>query len=240
VLSVPKAASEDVDVTAVTEAGDAEIDLSDVPSIDGTAVGVVDEDLYSDLPTSSDETVHASGSIFDGDDDFADFPAPPVGDLTEQPTPLTAVSTPAGSRATPQAPEKAVEDEPLIIDRPGIAITDNDRPSTRKRRSPEDEKAALDSLSIPPGGLRSLLKVASPPSEKKPARYAASDAALERLRALVASGQLPLCGKRDGVNYVLATDIRTAAADIVLEDLIRSAKLPTVEAGGMIMVGIPD
>ncbi|POH71560.1 hypothetical protein, partial [Arthrobacter glacialis] len=63
---------------------------------------------------------------------------------------------------------------------------------------------------------------------------------LEGIRAAVKAAEIPICGTRDGFDYVLESDLMVHDPKLKLSTLIRAEKLPTVEAKpGVVMVGIP-
>ncbi|MNO05725.1 hypothetical protein D3C81_2272270 [compost metagenome] len=63
---------------------------------------------------------------------------------------------------------------------------------------------------------------------------------MERIRAAVKGNEIPVCGTRDGFDYLLEADLLSFDPDLKLKALIKTEKLPTVEAKpGVIMVGIP-
>lgn len=54
------------------------------------------------------------------------------------------------------------------------------------------------------------------------------------------AAEIPICGTRDGFDYVLEADLMIYDPKLKLSTLIRTEKLPTVEAApGVVMVGIP-
>lgn len=63
---------------------------------------------------------------------------------------------------------------------------------------------------------------------------------MTRVRDAVARQVIPVCGSRDGVQYLLEADIVAFDADMDLKALIKAEKLPTVTPKpGYTMIGFP-
>jgi hypothetical protein len=233
--------------------------LDDLQQIDGAAVQDGDEVDASDLP-STDEASAFEENPFDGlmsaelspddanasspFDDFGDFPPVPVAqdqDVATQPE--ASVAAVDETPPSPVAAPAAVADETLIVDRPGVAIVDQDAPKVDRRRQNKRNAEALDALSK---ALESSVPLAlTAPVKRRKRALEPWMTDLGQIKDMIASGTIQVCGRHEGHAYLLADDIRARAAEIKLEDLIRLAKLPTMPVqtdGGQakIMVGIPE
>lgn len=221
----------DLSVPLETEGTVETIDVEDVPSIDDIAAieseiaspsgeSVDDVDPFSGelLSSPQDAANNAEASIFDGDE-FSDFPAAPGSD--------------GAGIASTASPRNGASDAPLILDRPGVAIPDKDRPNAMKRRTPEEVAEAL-------AAFESTAQVFTR-KPKRPAIRGNADAAVATIVELIASDRLPVCGRMNGHAYVLVADINNVAPTIDVEQLIKARGLPSAEpAPGKKMVGVPE
>ncbi|MOA61584.1 hypothetical protein D3C78_1867630 [compost metagenome] len=63
---------------------------------------------------------------------------------------------------------------------------------------------------------------------------------MARIKEAIAIQAIPLCGRRDGFDYLLEADIVAFDADLDIKALIKAEKLPTVTPKpGYTMVGFP-
>lgn len=254
VPSVPVNDSAALSVAANADEDDNhELDASDIPTIGGDLDSAVEDDLptigtaeasdaedpFDDILPKAGEGAEDMGSIFDGGE-FADFPSSAAGsDGTPPRASVPTVEVPPEQPAAEDSAASQASEQPLIVDRPGIAIPDADMPNVRKKQSPEKEAAALEALSAL-GAMTDPLLFGKRTPKVKPVKHTATKT-LERLKDLIASKQLVVCGNRNGFNYVLATDIPKVASDIDIEELVKSAKLPSIEPQpGAMMVGVPE
>ena len=112
-----------------------------------------------------------------------------------------------------------------------VAIPDPDATPT-KRISPAAESAALRALEEAGANFTAFVA----PRKKKPGPAEQ----LEGIRAAVKAAEIPICGTKDGFDYVLESDLMVYDPKLKMGPLIRAEKLPTVEPKpGVVMVGIP-
>ncbi|MNR55988.1 hypothetical protein D3C85_1764710 [compost metagenome] len=63
---------------------------------------------------------------------------------------------------------------------------------------------------------------------------------MTRIREAITNQIIPVCGSRDGFEYLLEADIVAFDADLDLKALIKAEKLPTVTPKpGYTMIGFP-
>ena len=165
--------------------------------------------------------------VDDVDDVFGAFAVsePLLADTTEQ----------SGSSAPEQegtAPATVPNNDAPDVSVPvAVAIPDPDAVPTR-RVSPAAEAAALKALAEAGANFTAFVA----PRKKK----TSSAEQLQGIRAAVKAAEIPICGTRDGFDYVLEADLMIYDPKLKLSTLIRTEKLPTVEAApGVVMVGIP-
>ena len=117
----------------------------------------------------------------------------------------------------------------------GIAVPDRDIPRDRPR-SAKAEKAALQALAS--ANVDALLQAA--PASKRPERKTAQLDPLAAIRKSIGQNRVPVCGTHEGHSYVLATDVAKALPWLEVDAVVAERKLPTRQASGMLLVGIPD
>lgn len=195
---------------------------------------LLDDDLESlSLSTLESVTTEDAQDDFDSldtDDQTSEDVEDVFGAFEEDVSPATAeVIDPVLSGST-ELPE-LIEPGPIKPVAVAVAIPDPDAQPTRKK-SPAAEAAALKALEE--AGVNFTAFVAL--RRKK----ASSVNQLERIRAAVKEKEIPICGTRDGFDYLLESDLQSFDSTLNLKALIKSEKLPTVEARpGVIMIGVP-
>lgn len=170
----------------------------------------------------------------DQEDPFGDFDAAPVTDSLpptqlahvpeEQCTASHVLSTPPIDSPEPVSP---IEAKPMAI-----AIIDPDAQPTRRKLSPAAEAAALKALSDNTPDFTTFVQ----PRKKK----RSVQSGMKRLREAIANKTIPICGSREGFNYVLETDIIAFDAELDISAIVKAEKLPTVSPKpGITMIGLP-
>lgn len=171
----------------------------------------------------------ASDDVDDVDDVFGAFA------LSESPN-VDKAEQSVNSTAGEEGPGASLihNDDDLGVPAPApmaVAIPDPDATPT-KRISPAAESAALRALEEAGANFTAFVA----PRKKKPGPAEQ----LEGIRAAVKAAEIPICGTKDGFDYVLESDLMVYDPKLKMGPLIRAEKLPTVEPKpGVVMVGIP-
>ena len=113
-----------------------------------------------------------------------------------------------------------------------VAIPDPDAQSSRRKLSPAAEAAALKALGDATPDFTAFVQ----PRKKK--KSVLNN--MTRIRDAIAHQVIPVCGCRDGFEYLLEADIVAFDAELDLKSLIKAEKLPTVTPKpGYTMIGFP-
>ncbi|MQT97749.1 HD domain-containing protein [Pseudomonas helleri] len=175
-----------------------------------------------------------------GDDDgfgdaFADF-----GEEVASPQPVPMIELPTTPLPETQIEQHIEPDElpheitpvPAPPAPVAVAIPDPDAQSTRRKLSPAAEAAALKAL----GDAIPDFTASIQPRKKKKSVINH----MARVREAITNQLIPVCGSRDGFDYLLEADIVAFDADLDLKALIKAEKLPTVTPKpGCTMIGFP-
>lgn len=262
----PSAASSEPD------GDDADVDLANLP--DPNAAGSA-ESGPADPLDDMDVSISGSegGDVFSGDDfgSFSDFDGGSSSSETSAPGAAESVAAvPAATDpevvCAPRPTPTITGDDIGVKEIKGRALPDEDaqRPRTDKRQR-EKDAARLDALSQavqayepPPPAKTSAAKPPQPAlpqtfakpavQDRKSSRRKGTpyDEVLGRLKTLIASGGVQVCGNANGFNYVAAEDIQTIASkidltgDLRLDDMVKTLKLSVMNGGGITMIGIPE
>lgn len=168
-------------------------------------------------------------------DAFADF-----GEVVASPQPVPMIEPQTTPVPEIQIEQQIVPDElpPEITPDPAppapvaVAIPDPDAQSSRRKLSPAAEAAALKALGDATPDFTAFVQ----PRKKKKSVLNH----MTRIREAIANQVIPVCGSRDGFDYLLEADIVAFDADLDLKALIKAEKLPTVTPKpGYTMIGIP-
>ncbi|MBX8557109.1 hypothetical protein K5D56_21820 [Pseudomonas cichorii] len=166
-------------------------------------------------------------------DAFADF-----GNEQASAQPESMVE-PEAIPATPVEPQLTTDEltssvrPKLALSAPvAIAIPDPDAQSSRRKLSPAAEAAALKALGDATPDFTAFVQ----PRKKK--KSVLNN--MTRIREAVTRQVIPVCGCRDGFEYLLEADIVAFDADLDLKAMIKAEKLPTVTPKpGYTMIGFP-
>ncbi len=171
-------------------------------------------------PFSGETASNALDDAFDGFEEGLD-----IGAGSTMPYQLPADSS--VSIRDPKASDLTAPESPKPI---AIAIPDPDAQPIRKK-SQAAEAAALRALEQATQDFTAF----APLRKKKK-----SINQMERIRKAVDAHEIPICGTRDGFDYLLESDMKLFDENLDVNALIKSEKLPTVEAKpGCLMVGVP-
>ncbi|WP_258197972.1 hypothetical protein [Pseudomonas capeferrum] len=182
----------------------------------------LEEDFLTIVPGHS-----GSDDVDDVDDVFGAFA---LSESSNVDTAEHTVNATAGKEG-PGASLIQTDADPGIPTPVAVAIPDPDATPT-KRTSPAAEAAALRALEEAGANFTAFVA----PRKKKPGPAEQ----LESIRAAIKAAEIPICGTRDGFDYVLESDLMAYDPKLKLSTLVRAEKLPTVEAKpGVVMVGIP-
>lgn len=171
----------------------------------------------------------------DFDDAFADF-----GEAVASPQPVPMMEPQITTLQETQIEHPVVPDElpaAVVLDSippvtVAVAIPDPDAQSSRRKLSPAAEAAALKALGDATPDFTAFVQ----PRKKK--KSVLNN--MTRIREAITNQMIPVCGTRDGFEYLLETDIVAFDADLDLKALIKAEKLPTVSPKpGYTMVGFP-
>lgn len=166
-------------------------------------------------------------------DAFADF-----GEELASSQPETSIeqetipSTPVETQFKPDEPQSSIRPDLPPTAPVAVAIPDPDAQSSRRKISPAAEAAALKALGDATPDFTAFVQ----PRKKK--KSVLNN--MTRIRDAVARQVIPVCGSRDGFEYLLEADIVAFDADLDLKALIKAEKLPTVTPKpGYTMIGFP-
>ncbi|MGN7496373.1 hypothetical protein [Pseudomonas lactis] len=232
---IQTSAAEPTAIEPTVQEEDHEPDAPEIPEIPEMSE-VVDQPV----PEFDDDAFSAFVGSTDTDDDdglgsFADFDESAPGAPTSTESLSTEPVKPEPDELNRKADEKTVQElggptsQQLPLD--GIAVVDPDAMPNRRRKSAAEEAEALASLAN-----FNLEFQAFVPTRKR--KTPAAD--LSRLQNAARTGAIPICGTRDGFDYLLQSDVIAFAVEIDLPALIKSKKLPTATpTEGVTLIGIP-
>jgi len=173
------------------------------------------------------------------DDDFGDAFADFGEELAiHQPVPMTEPQTTSVPEiqveqqiVTEESPP-AISTDPVSAAPVAVAIPDPDAQSSKRKLSPAAEAAALKALGDATPDFTAFIQ----PRKKKKSVLNH----MTRIREAITNQVIPICGSKDGFDYLLEADIVAYDADLDLKALIKAEKLPTVTPKpGYTVVGFP-
>lgn len=224
-------------VTSSTKPDEADAPLIiEIPCVE-TDTGGMDADEFeidqdAVLPDDDLQALTESLGTHADDNDDADFMAFVDGQLEAEDIDdafgaFTAQQMPAPQETVAPAALEPVAPPTTLV---AVAIPDPDAQPSR-RISPAAEAAALKALDEAPDFTTFVM-----PRRKKKSVVNQ----MAKIRAAVDSKEIPVCGTKDGFDYLLEADLMAFDPELDVKALIKSEKLPTVEAKpGCLMVGIP-
>ncbi|TCV51487.1 HD domain-containing protein [Pseudomonas sp. 460] len=168
-------------------------------------------------------------------DAFADF-----GEAVASPQPAPMIEpqitslpvTPIQQQIVPDELSSSTAFDPATPAPVAVAIPDPDAQSSRRKLSPAAEAAALKALGDATPDFTAFVQ----PRKKKKSVLNH----MTRIREAITNQVIPVCGSRDGFDYLLEADIVAFDADLDLKALIKAEKLPTVTPKpGYTMIGFP-
>ncbi|PMV96426.1 MULTISPECIES: HD domain-containing protein [unclassified Pseudomonas] len=186
-----------------------------------------------------DEFMAFVGTSSEDDDGFGDAFADFGEEVaTPQPVPMNKPETASvpenqfEQQTKPEESPAAISSETASAAPIAVAIPDPDAQSSRRKLSPATEAAALKALGDATPDFTAFVQ----PRKKK--KSVLNN--MTRIREAIAHQVIPVCGSRDGFEYLLEADIVAFDADLDLKALIKAEKLPTVTPKpGCTMVGFP-
>jgi hypothetical protein len=168
-------------------------------------------------------------------DAFADFGEEVA---SPQPTPMIEPQTtslpvtPIEQQIVPDELPPSTAVDPAAPAPVAVAVPDPDAQSSRRKLSPAAEAAALKALGDATPDFTAFVQ----PRKKK--KSVLNN--MTRIREAITNKVIPVCGSRDGFEYLLEADIVAFDADLDLKALIKAEKLPTVTPKpGYTMIGFP-
>ncbi|VVP60781.1 hypothetical protein [Pseudomonas fluorescens] len=208
---------------------------------------LVPEDLHLEMAglleqvstdNDDDEFMAFVGESSEDDDlgdafaDFGEEVASPrtVPMIEPQTTPLPEVQI--EQQIVPNEIPSEITPDPAPPAQVAVAIPDPDAQSSRRKLSPAAEAAAWRALGDATPDFTAFIQ----PRKKKKSVLNH----MTRIREAITNQVIPVCGSRDGFDYLLEADIVAFDADLDLKGLIKAEKLPTVTPKpGYTMVGFP-
>jgi len=168
-------------------------------------------------------------------DAFADFGEEVA---IHQPVPMTEQQTTSVPEiqveqqiVTEESPP-AISTDPVSATPVAVAIHDPDAQSSKRKLSPAAEAAALKALGDATPDFTAFIQ----PRKKKKSVLNH----MTSIREAITNQVIPICGSKDGFDYLLEADIVAFDADLDLKALIKAEKLPTVTPKpGYTMIGFP-
>lgn len=176
------------------------------------------------------ESLSDDDSFGDGFADFDEELASPQLESTIKPETVPAI--PEEQQLEPDESTSLISQDLAPSAPVAVAIPDPDAQPSRRKLSPAAEAAALKALGDATPDFTAFVQ----PRKKK--KSVLNNMA--RIRDAVARQVIPVCGSRDGFEYLLEADIVAFDADMDLKALIKAEKLPTVTPKpGYTMIGFP-